>query len=108
MRKDRHYELTVPIGLRVYSGKGVYSEPLDMHDAKKIAKILFGEFEEKLANPRHCNAYGSIPFDLVFHDGFRSYYFTCWKITQDDKTLIETDYRKLGEYCRSAVKEKKE
>ncbi len=87
MNEDRHYELTIPIGLRVFSGKGVDSKPLH----GKIAKRLFREFKERLTNARHCNVCGSIPFDLVFRAGARSYYFTCWKIKKDDETLIETD-----------------
>ena len=101
MNEDRHYELTIPIGLRAYSGKGVDSEPLH----GKIAKTLFREFKEKLANPLHCNVCGSIPFDLVFRAGARSYYFSCWKVEEYDNTLIETDYRKLGKYCRLVVEE---
>lgn len=103
MSKDTHYCLTIPIGLRALNHNNeLYSLPVK----GRIAQILSKEFEKNLSNPqRRCQVCGSIPFDIEFTDGITSYFFTCWKIMRDGKTIIETDFKKLERFCQQEKKE---
>jgi hypothetical protein len=107
-RETGHFHYQIPIGRRILKPDvGVSSKPIRAHFPNSLYKTL----HKQLGNVQLCQSCGAIPFDLILSDGLRFYYFTCWKITKDDRpeqTIIETDYRKFAEYCQAINDEKKE
>lgn len=58
--------------------------------------------EEILKNPnRMCQNCGGMRPEIAFKFKDHDYYFTCFKITKKNKTIAETDYKKMAEYFAS-------
>lgn len=72
---------------------------------KEQLKVLSDFVIENLAHPKNCPTCGGIPVDIRFKDGEKDYFFTCWKVTENDKVIAKTDYQKL---CLYALLQKKE
>lgn len=54
--------------------------------------------EKDLAEPKNCPSCGGIHPEIQLVLGDRTYYLTCWKVTEKGKILAETDFEKVVRY----------
>jgi hypothetical protein len=57
--------------------------------------------EKDLGEPKNCPRCGGIHPEIQLVLGGKTYYLTCWKVTEKGKILAETDFEKVVRYYRA-------
>jgi len=96
--KAIHYPISVPLFTEKMGKDGI--EIWCPWSLKERFTRLKRDLKKLLKHPKICRNCGAINVDLVLEDEERQYYFTCWKVVDNEgKLLAETDYKRFSEYC---------
>jgi hypothetical protein len=97
----KHASMLISLDIPELGDKAVKEHALE------IFRSLQSFFKTNLSHPQNCPSCGGIVPELSFRYKGKSYFFTCYMITENSKVKAQTDYQKFAEYYK-AVKEKKE
>jgi len=97
----KHASMLVSLDTPEPDKKAVKKQALD------TLRTLQSFFKTNLSHPQNCPSCGGIVPELSFRYKGKSYFFTCYMITENSRIKAQTDYRKFAKYCK-AMNEKRE
>jgi len=84
------------------------SKAIEITSDKHMLKALKHFLSIELAQPKNCPNCGGLIPELSFTFKGKTYFFACYMITEDEKVIAQTDYRKFAKYYNRLIEEKKE
>jgi len=97
MTKCFHEALTIPLDKKE---NVIYAlEKKFVSRRTWIDKAITAFFEEEMMKPKHCPNCGGVLPELAFEYKGKRFRFTCYRIEENDKVIVKTDYAKFAKYC---------
>lgn len=91
----KHASMLIPLDTPELGDKAVKEHALE------ILRSLQRFFKTDLSHPQNCPSCGVIVPELSFRYKGKSYFFTCYMITENSKVKAQTDYQKFTKYCKA-------